>query len=154
MGKNDDGALIPFNFGQILDYIPNLKSFDLVIDVLAFTEPVDSSNITPDHWIELGEIIEKHYDEFDGFIVLHGTDTMAYTASAASFMLENLAKPVIFTGAQLPITARRSDAIENLITSIEIASARKENGEMLVSEVCIFFNHNLIRGNRAQKVEN
>ena len=153
MGKDENGSLVPFNFGAILEYIPNLKSFDLVIDVLAFTEPIDSSNMDPENWVQIGQIIEDYYDEFDGFIILHGTDTMAFTASATSYMLENLSKPVIFTGAQLPITAPRSDAIENLVTSIEIASARNSEGGMMIQEVCIFFNYLLIRGNRAKKVE-
>ncbi len=102
IGINKDGAMVPFNFRQILDYIPNLKSFDLDIEVLAFADPVDFSNISPKHWIQLGEIIDEYYSEFDGFIVLHGTDTMAYTASATSFMLENLSKPVVFTGGNYP----------------------------------------------------
>lgn len=149
MVKNDQGILTPFNFEHILEYIPSLKTFDLSIKVIAFEEPIDSSNVSPDHWSVMGKIIKKHAD-FDGFVVLHGTDTMAYTASALSYMLVGLNKPVILTGAQLPITVPRTDARENLITAIEIASA-KENP--IVPEVCIYFDSVLLRGNRTRKVE-
>jgi L-asparaginase len=132
--------------------LPALRNLFLDITVISFDQPIDSSNIQPVHWKMIGEIIFENYQEQDGFVVLHGTDTMSFTASAISFMLPGLAKPVIFTGAQLPISEPRSDARENLITSLEIASAR-ENGEPLVPEVCIYFDYELLRGNRSKKVE-
>jgi len=153
MGHGKDGSLKPFDFSEILDEIPSLKAYNLIIKVLSFTKPVDSSNMNISHWIELGKIIKEYYTSFDGFVILHGTDTMAYSASALSFMLDNLEKPVIFTGAQLSITAPRTDARRNLVTAIEIASSRNDKGKATVPEVCIYFNYHLIRGNRAQKVE-
>lgn len=152
MGTLGDGSFTPFNFEDIINAVPSLMSFNFVIEVLSFNTPVDSSNIRPYHWLELAEIIEESYQDFDGFVVLHGTDTMAYTASALSFILQGLQKPVIFTGAQLPIMIPRSDAAENFITSLEIAS-HKVDGKPAVPEVCIYFNYDLIRGNRAKKVE-
>lgn len=146
------GTLLPFDFSLILEHLPALKSLFLEITVVSFEHPIDSSNVEPGHWVMIGEIIRDHYDQQDGFVVLHGTDTMAYTASALSFMLQNLSKPVVFTGAQLPITEPRSDARENLITSLEIASARVD-GKSIIPEVCIYFDYELIRGSRAKKVE-
>lgn len=146
------GTLLPFDFSLILEHLPALKSLFLEITVISFEQPIDSSNIEPGHWQMIGEIIRDHYEQEDGFVVLHGTDTMAYTASALSFMLQNLSKPVVFTGAQLPITEPRSDARENLITALEIASARVD-GKSVVPEVCIYFDCELIRGSRAKKVE-
>jgi L-asparaginase len=146
------GVLVPFDFSLILEQLPTLKNLSLELTVISFENPIDSSNISPEHWGILGNIIFENYDSHDGFVVLHGTDTMAYTASALSFMLEGLAKPVIFTGAQLPITEPRSDARENLITALEIASAKKD-GKPLVPEVCIYFDYELLRGNRSKKVE-
>lgn len=146
------GVLIPFDFSLILEQLPVLRNLFLDITVVSFHTPVDSSNIEPEHWQTIGKIIFEHYDDQDGFVVLHGTDTMAFTASAISFMLPDLAKPVIFTGAQLPIREPRSDARENLVTALEIASA-KENGKSLVPEVCIYFDYELLRGNRSKKVE-
>lgn len=151
MVKDEQGILVPFNFENILEYIPSLKTFDLRIKVIAFDEPIDSSNVNPTHWQAIGEIIRAH-TEFDGFVILHGTDTMAYTASALSYMLTGLNKPVILTGAQLPIAAPRTDARENIVTAIEIAST-KENGKPKVPEVCIYFGNLLLRGNRSRKVE-
>ena len=145
-------SLIPFDFQLIMNSIPTLSRFNLELNVVAFEEPIDSSNIHPKHWIEIAKIIKEGYEENDGFIVLHGTDTMAYSASALSFMLEGLAKPVIFTGAQLPVSSPRSDAPENLITSLEVAAAKK-NGKPIVQEVCIYFDYLLLRANRAKKVE-
>ena len=145
------GQLIPFNFSNVLDRLPELHKLDLNISLLSFKEPVDSSNISIPHWQEMARLIYENYNGFDGFVVLHGTDTMAYSASVISFMLEGLRKPVIFTGAQIPIGATRSDARENLITALEIAS-QQSNGRSVVQEVCIFFNHLLLRGNRSQKV--
>ena len=145
-------SLIPFDFRLILENVPTLKHFNLVLNVVSFDEPVDSSNMYPKHWVMISEIIEREYENHDGFVVLHGTDTMAYTASAISFMLEGLQKPVVFTGAQLPVSSPRSDAHENLITSIEIAAA-KINGKARVPEVSIYFDYMLYRANRAKKVE-
>jgi L-asparaginase len=152
MTYDKDGVLIPFDFASILEHLPTLKNLSLEITVISFEIPIDSSNIDPGHWQVIGEIIKDNYDQHDGFVVLHGTDTMAFTASALSFMLEGLHKPVIFTGAQLPIAEPRSDARENLITSLDIASARRD-GEPLVKEVCIYFDYVLLRGNRSKKVE-
>lgn len=152
MMHDENGVLIPFDFNHILQNLPTLRSLLLDITVVSFDTPIDSSNIEPAHWQTIGKIIFENYDDQDGFVVLHGTDTMAYTSSALSFMLRGLAKPVIFTGAQLPITEPRSDARENLITALEIASACK-NGKPIVPEVCIYFDYELIRGCRAKKVE-
>jgi L-asparaginase len=152
MTYDESGVLIPFDFSLIKEQLPALRNLFLEITVVSFMEPVDSSNMSPEHWKAIGEIIFENYNSQDGFVVLHGTDTMAFTASAISFMLPNLGKPVIFTGAQLPISQPRSDARENLITSLEIASA-KLNGKPVVAEVCIYFDYQLLRGNRAKKVE-
>ncbi|MEJ2003654.1 MAG: asparaginase [Cyclobacteriaceae bacterium] len=152
MNYDDRGALVPFDFNNILQHVPSLRQLELNLTVISFKPPIDSSNMMPAYWAEIARIIYQEYHEFDGFVVLHGTDTMAYTASAVSFMLENLAKPVVFTGAQLPITAFRSDARENLITSLEIASTQ-ERGQPLVPEVTVYFNNVLLRANRAKKVE-
>ena len=152
MVHDEQGALVPFNFEYILEHIPSLKTFDLELKVIAFTNPIDSSNVKPDHWVSIGNIINDHRNEYDGFVILHGTDTMAYTASALSYLLHGLNKPVILTGAQLPIAAPRTDARENIITAIEIASSKE--GEMpMVPEVCIYFDSFLLRGNRSKKVE-
>jgi L-asparaginase len=152
MAHDEDGVLIPFDFNLILGYLPTLKNLALKLTVVSFESPIDSSNISPVHWRAIAQIIYENYIQNDGFVVLHGTDTMAFTASALSFMLEGLTKPVVFTGAQLPISEPRSDARENLITAIEIASARKD-GKALVPEVCIYFDYELLRGNRSRKVE-
>ena len=150
MFKNEEtGALEAFDFEHLLNYVPELKRFDIQIDTLAF-EPIDSSDISPDLWSKLVATIEKKYEIYNGFVILHGTDTMAYSASALSFMLENLRKPVVFTGSQLPIGQLRTDGKENLITSIEIAGAKKDN-KPIVQEVCIFFQNKLLRGNRSRK---
>lgn len=152
MAHDKDGVLIPFDFGLILEHLPTLKNLALQLTVVSFENPIDSSNINPGHWEVIGKIIRDHYDLHDGFVVLHGTDTMAFTASALSFMLEGLTKPVVFTGAQLPISEPRSDARENLVTALDIASAKKD-GVALVPEVCIYFDYELLRGNRSKKVE-
>lgn len=152
MTYDQDGVLIPFDFSLILEHLPTLKNLALELTVVSFESPIDSSNITPEHWQILARIIGQNYDSHDGFVVLHGTDTMAYTASALSFMLEGLGKPVIFTGAQLPISEARSDARENLITALDFASAKKD-GKALIPEVCIYFDYELLRGNRSKKVE-
>ena len=140
------GVLRPFDFQKINEQVPELKKLDATIHHHAFEELIDSSNVTPQFWIELATLIEKKYNDYDGFVILHGTDTMAYSASALSFMLENLAKPVIFTGSQLPLGAIRTDAKRNLITTIELAA-----GDILIPEVCIYFSSQLFRGNRVEK---
>jgi L-asparaginase len=152
MAYDAQGVLIPFDFSLILHHLPTLRNLFLDLTVVSFEEPIDSSNVEPVHWQTIGQIIFDHYNEQDGFVVLHGTDTMAFTASALSFMLQGLAKPVVLTGAQLPIAEPRSDARENLITSLEIASAKKD-GHPIVPEVCLYFDYELLRGNRSKKVE-
>ena len=145
------GALEPFDFENLLQNVPELKQFDTQIETLQFKPPIDSSNMAPAKWSELSHAIADHYDDYDGFVVLHGTDTMAYTASALSYMLENLTKPVIFTGSQLPIGQLRTDGKENLITAIEIAAAKDSQGHACVPEVGICFGSHLLRGNRTTK---
>ena len=147
----DSESLVPFSFEEVSKHIPEIRKFGFDLSAITFDPPVDSSNIDPETWIRIARVIGDNYDNYDGFIVLHGTDTMAYSASALSFMLENLAKPVIFTGSQLPISALRTDGKENLISSMEIAAA-KQNGESLVPEVCIYFEFKLLRGNRTTKI--
>ncbi len=147
-----DQSLKPFDFGQILQEVPELRKFACRIDVHTFAPLIDSSDVEPAMWKRLAALIRDRYDEYDGFVVLHGTDTMAFSASALSFMLEGLGKPVIFTGSQLPIGRPRTDGKENLVSSVEIASARGEDGGAAVPEVCIYFNSKLLRGNRCTKV--
>lgn len=144
------GTLVPIDFGHISDQVPELQRFGFRLETVTFDPVIDSSDVSPEVWKKLALTITDRYDEFDGFVVLHGTDTMAYSASALSFMLSNLEKPVIFTGAQLPIGMLRTDGKENLITAIEIAAA-KENGVSVVPEVCIYFENRLLRGNRTTK---
>jgi L-asparaginase len=144
--QQDGGTLRPFDFGRITEYVPEIKNFNCHLNHYAFEELIDSSNVTPAYWVKIAEAIAAHYDQHDGFIILHGTDTMAYTASALSFMLENLGKPVLLTGSQLPLGAVRTDAKRNLITAVEIVT-----GDVLIPEVCIYFNNQLFRGNRAEK---
>jgi len=147
----ETGALRNFNFDDLLTYIPELQLLDCKISTTSFKTPIDSSNMKPNHWVDLAEIIENNYISFDGFVILHGSDTMSYTASALSFMLENLSKPVIFTGSQLPIGDLRTDAKENLITSIQIASLQN-NGESIIKEVGLYFEYKLYRANRTTKI--
>ncbi|CAN1572786.1 AnsB L-asparaginase/archaeal Glu-tRNAGln amidotransferase subunit D [Flavobacteriaceae bacterium] len=147
----ETGALKAFNFSKLLHNIPELKLLDCEIETFSFENPIDSSNMNPEHWAEIARTIERNYTDFDGFVVLHGSDTMSYSASALSFMLGNLSKPVIFTGSQLPIGDLRTDAKENLITAIQIASLQ-ENGRPLLSEVCLYFEYKLYRGNRTTKI--
>ncbi len=147
---HETGALKPFRFDNILSEVPELKRSGYNLSSYAFNPPLDSSNVGPETWIQVANIIELNYNSFDGFIVLHGTDTMAYSASALSFMLENLGKPVIFTGSQLPIGSLRTDAKENLISSVEIAAALRED-KPVVPEVGIYFENKLYRGNRTTK---
>ena len=148
----ETGALESFNFDQLLKHVPELKRFNCHISTYQFNPPIDSSDMEPELWAKIVRIISTHYDKYDGFVILHGTDTMAYTACALSFMLENLSKPVILTGSQLPIGMLRTDGKENLITAIEIASARRPDGTPMVPEVCIFFENELMRGNRTTKI--
>src|ERR1700712_1870147 len=143
-------VLKPINFEQIMDNVPELEKLNCKIKVHSFEQIIDSSNMNPAIWSELASLIESNYDEVDGFVILHGSDTMAFSASVLSFMLEGLGKPVIFTGSQLPISAIRTDAKENLMTSIEIAKAKK-NDRARVPEVCIYFDYKLFRGNRSFK---
>jgi len=146
-----DGFLKPFDFAKIRERITELEQLDCVISAISFDKPIDSSDMNIDCWVEIVSIIEKNYDNFDGFVVLHGSDTMAYSASALSFMLENLSKPVIFTGSQLPIGDLRTDAKENLITAIQIACLR-ENNLPIIQEVCLYFEYKLYRANRTTKI--
>ncbi|WP_435625863.1 asparaginase [Flagellimonas sp.] len=145
------GALKAFDFNELIKNLPELNHLDCQLKGISFEQPIDSSNMNPKHWMTIAKIIQDHYDEYDGFVVLHGSDTMSYSASALSFMLENLTKPVIFTGSQLPIGDLRTDAKENLITSIQIA-ALCENGMPVVQEVGLYFEYKLYRGNRTTKI--
>ena len=154
IGMKEDpvaGTLKPFDFKGILDEVPELGKFAMTIDSYTFRPLIDSSDVEPGLWKSLAELIRDRYDRYDGFVILHGTDTMAYSASALSFMLDNLQKPVVFTGSQLPIGRPRTDGKENLISSVEIAAARDGDGKALVPEVCIYFNSSLLRGNRSTK---
>ena len=147
----ETGALKTFDFSRIIDKIPELEQLDCEIESISFDEPIDSSNMNTEYYIDIVEIIEVNYTKFDGFVVLTGSDTMAYASSAISFMIENLQKPVIFTGSQLPIGDLRTDAKENLITSIEIAASRRNNIP-IISEVCLYFEYKLYRANRTTKI--
>ena len=148
---SETGSLKNFNFNDLLKHIPELNLLDCSIDTQSFEAPIDSSNMGPMYWQQLVTIIENKYDHFDGFVVLHGSDTMSYTASAVSFMLENLAKPVIFTGSQLPIGDLRTDAKENLITSIQLAALKQDNSPV-IREVGLYFEYKLYRANRTTKI--
>jgi len=150
MEHDASGALVALNFNQIVKRIPALKVLDLKLTVISFPQPLDSSNVTIKEWQDLAYIIYENHLYYDGFVILHGTDTMSFTASALSYMLLGLNKPIIFTGAQLPISAIRSDARPNLVTALEIASA-KRNGIPVVPEVCVYFDYQLMRGNRTFK---
>nr|MBC7612490.1 type I asparaginase [Pseudopedobacter sp.] len=145
------GVLKPFNFEQIIEHVPELRRMDYELTVHSFNPIIDSSDMTPEIWAFLAKLIEDNYEEHDGFLILHGSDTMAFTASALSFMLDGLSKPVIFTGSQLPISEVRTDAKENFITALEIASAKLEDGRARVPEVCIYFENKLYRANRTFK---
>lgn len=152
MGCNrETGALEPLNFDHLLSNFPEFALLQTDVDTYQFTPPIDSSDMSLRRWAQLVRIIADNYDKYDGFVVLHGTDTMSYTASALSFMLENLTKPVILTGSQLPIGQLRTDGKENLLTSIELASVFGEDGRPMVPEVCIYFSGRLLRGNRSTK---
>ncbi|AWI24783.1 asparaginase [Flavobacterium pallidum] len=147
----ETGALKAFNFSKLQQKIPELKQLDCNIETISFEQPIDSSNMNPEKWIQIATIIEENHERFDGFVVLHGSDTMSYSASALSFMLENLSKPVIFTGSQLPIGDLRTDAKENLITAIQIASLQHKS-KPVIREVCLYFEYKLYRGNRTTKI--
>lgn len=151
--KTDEatGALVPFDFSGIYEEFPSLKRLKVDIEVFTIKPPIDSSNVSIENWVDIARIIRDKYESYDGFVILHGTDTMSYSASALSFMLENLAKPVIFTGSQIPIGILRTDGRENLITAIEIAGARTDDGKPLVPEVALYFQNRLFRGNRTTK---
>ena len=152
MGINPiTGALEPLDFNHLVESMPEFKQLQTGVEVYQFTTPIDSSDMSPRLWAQLVRIISERYDRYDGFVILHGTDTMAYTASALSFMMENLTKPVILTGSQLPIGQLRTDGKENLITSVELAALKDVNGHAVVPEVCIYFSGRLLRGNRATK---
>jgi L-asparaginase len=146
------GELRSFNFEYIYDHVPELERFNFELKSISISKPIDSSEITLCHWTDLVEIIESNYASYDGFVILHGSDTMAFTASALSFMLQGLKKPIILTGSQLPIGTIRTDGKENLITAVEIAGARDDNGEAIVQEVAVYFEYSLYRGNRCSKV--
>lgn len=147
----DTGVLRSFNFEKLLERIPELSHLKCLIKTISFEKPIDSAEMNPKHWVSMAKIIEESYQSFDGFVILHGSDTMSYSASALSFMLKNLAKPVIFTGSQLPIGDLRTDAKENLITSIALASLQKK-GQPLIKEVGLYFEYKLYRGNRTTKI--
>lgn len=145
------GALTPIHFENLYETVPTLKKFELKLDIVAFDDLIDSSNVNINFWLKLADIIEKNYNQYDGFVVLHGTDTMSYSASALSYMLENLGKPVVFTGSQLPLGIIRTDGRENFIDAIEFASAYKK-GSPLIPEVAVCFENQLLRGNRTNKI--
>lgn len=147
-----DLTLKPFDFSQILDEVPEIRKFAFKIDTYSFEPPIDSSDVEPSLWQDLARLIKDKYEDYDGFIILHGTDTMSYSASALSFILDGLTKPVIFTGSQLPIGVPRTDGKENLISAVEIASAKDKDGHPAVPEVCVCFDSLLMRGNRSTKV--
>lgn len=150
--NTDTGALESFNFDHLLKHVPELKQLNIDIDAITFDPPIDSSDMEPAMWSRIVTIIKERYENYDGFVILHGTDTMSFTASALSFMLEDLMKPVILTGSQLPIGALRTDGKENIIGAIEIAAAKNADGTPIVPEVCVFFHEKLMRGNRTTKI--
>lgn len=146
------GQLISFDFDHMYKHIPELERLQVTLETVSFTQPIDSSEMNPNFWADIAKIIYDSYSNYDGFVVLHGSDTMAYTASALSFMLQNLYKPVILTGSQLPIGTIRTDGKENLITAIEIAASKDQKGESIIKEVAVYFEYSLYRGNRCSKV--
>lgn len=148
MVRDEQGTLIPFNFDHLQSHVPELSRLSAEVTIKSFKKPLDSSNMGPEVWVKIGKIIHEHYYQYDGFVILHGSDTMAYSASAISFIVEGLAKPIIFTGAQLPIGEIRNDARENLIAAVEIAA----HPESPIREVCIYFEYKLYRANRTKKM--
>ena len=155
IGMKEDpqsGTLKPFDFNALMEEVPELREFATRIDSYTFNPPIDSSDVEPSLWVSLAHLIEQEYNHYDGFVVLHGTDTMAYSASALSFMIDDLGKSIVFTGSQLPIGSLRTDGRENLISAVEIASSKDSKGHSMVPEVCICFNSGLYRGNRSRKI--
>ena len=148
----ESGHLGSVDFNSVYEHIPELKRLQIDITTESFRNPIDSSEMGPEDWIEMVRIIEKKYDDFDGFVILHGTDTMSFAASALSFLIQDIKKPIIFTGSQLPIGVIRTDGKENLITALEIAAAKDSNGESIIQEVAVYFESSLYRGNRSSKV--
>jgi L-asparaginase len=146
------GELESFNFKHIHDHVPELGRLNVHIESISFDEPIDSSEMNLEHWKNMAELVRDHYEQYDGFVILHGSDTMAFSASALSFMLQGLKKPVVFTGSQLPIGTIRTDGKENLITAIEIAGMQDEQGESILQEVAVYFEYSLYRGNRSSKI--
>jgi L-asparaginase len=146
------GALKAFDFEHLYEQIPELKRMPVLIDSVSFESPIDSSEMGPEHWVKIADLIEKDYYNYDGFVILHGTDTMAFTASALSFVFDGLKKPIILTGSQLPMGTLRTDGKENLLTAIEIAAAKNENGSSKIQEVAVYFEFSLLRGNRCSKI--
>lgn len=151
MEDSASGQLRPFDFKHLKNQIPELNKLNVELNSVSVINPIDSSNMNPERWTEIAQIIISDYNNYDGFVILHGSDTMAYTASALSFMLQNLNKPIILTGSQLPIGTIRTDGKENIITAIEIAAA-KENNKSIINEVCVYFEYKLFRGNRTSKI--
>lgn len=150
--NTETGALEPFNFSHLKSNVPEIKRLNFTVETYLFDPPIDSSDVSPEKWQEMAKVIENNYNLYDGFVILHGTDTMAYTASAMSLMFENLTKPIIFTGSQLPIGKLRTDGKENLITALEIAADKNESGHPIVPELCVYMQNLLMRGNRTTKV--
>ena len=146
------GELESFNFKHIHDHVPELNRLNVQIESISFNEPIDSSEMNLEHWRMMSELVDEHYHLFDGFVILHGSDTMAFSASALSFMLQGLKKPIVFTGSQLPIGTIRTDGKENLITAIEIAGMKDSQGEAILQEVAVYFEYSLYRGNRSSKI--
>lgn len=149
--NHDSGALRPADVDTFKAFVPELFAGNVDVDMLPFTPLIDSSDIRPDNWAKMANTVADNYDRYDGFVILHGTDTMSYSASALSFMIEHLGKPIVFTGSQLPVGVLRSDAKENLLTAIEIAAAEDPSGRPMVPEVTIFFEDSLFRANRTTK---
>lgn len=148
----ESGHLGSVDFTSVYEHIPELNRLQIEITTQSFRNPVDSSEMRPEDWVEMAKVVQKEYDHFDGFVILHGTDTMSFAASALSFMIQDLKKPIIFTGSQLPIGVIRTDGKENLITALEIAAAKDTNGEPIIQEVAVYFEYSLYRGNRSSKV--
>ena len=146
------GELESFNFKHIHDHVPELNRLNVQIESISFNEPIDSSEMNLEHWRMMSALVDEHYHLFDGFVILHGSDTMAFSASALSFMLQGLKKPIVFTGSQLPIGTIRTDGKENLITAIEIAGMKDSQGEAILQEVAVYFEYSLYRGNRSSKI--
>lgn len=150
--KESPSGLVPVSLEDLLEQLPDIGAFEVELTLVALDQPMDSSDLRPEHWVQIGELISSHADTMDGFLVLHGTDTMAYSAAALSFMLQGMAKPIIFTGSQLPLGHPRSDAASHWMSALEVAMARRSDGLPRVPEVALYFNHVLYRGNRVRKI--